>query len=231
VKPLNKKLIIAIDGPSGAGKSTLSKALARQLEYLNIDTGAMYRSVALLAQQQGIDLHDETGLKKLCSDLSIKFIRRQDSEKVVVNGVDVSAEIRTPEVSLLTAQVAASPSVRDAMLKLQREMGDKGGVVLEGRDIGTVVFPYADVKFFLSATAEERGRRRYEELLAKGSDVTLEQTISEVQARDKADMSRTHAPLIQADDAIVIDSTQLPIDAVLEKMTTLVKNKIAKLAG
>lgn len=228
---MNKKLIIAIDGPSGAGKSTLSKALARQLEYVNIDTGAMYRSVALLAQQTGIDLHDETGLKKLCSDLSIKFIRCQDSEKVVANGVDVSAEIRTPEVSLLTAQVAASPAVRDAMVKLQREMGDNGGVVLEGRDIGTVVFPYADVKFFLLATAEERGRRRYEELLAKGSDVTLEQTIAEVQARDKADMSRTHSPLIQADDAIVIDSTQLSIDAVLGKMTIIVKNKIAELAG
>lgn len=228
---MNKKLIIAIDGPSGAGKSTLSKALARQLEYVNIDTGAMYRSVALLAQQTGIGLHDETGLKKLCSDLSIKFIRCQDSEKVVANGVDVSAEIRTPEVSLLTAQVAASPAVRDAMVKLQREMGDNGGVVLEGRDIGTVVFPYADVKFFLLATAEERGRRRYEELLAKGSDVTLEQTIAEVQARDKADMSRTHSPLIQADDAIVIDSTQLSIDAVLGKMTIIVKNKIAELAG
>lgn len=228
---MNKKLIIAIDGPSGAGKSTLSKALARELEYLNIDTGAMYRSVALLAQQKGVDLHDEAGLKKLCADLSIKFIRCQDSEKVIANGVDVSAEIRTPEVSLLTAQVAASPSVRDAMVKLQREMGAKGGVVLEGRDIGTVVFPYADVKFFLLATAEERGRRRYEELLAKGSDVTLEQTIAEVQARDKTDMSRTHAPLIQADDAIVIDSTQLPINAVLEKMTTIVKNKQRNLPG
>ena len=229
---MNKNLIIAIDGPSGAGKSTLSKALAKELDYVNIDTGAMYRSIALLARQQQIDLHNEADLKKLCTeDLSIKFIRGQESEKVIVNGVDVSAAIRTPEVSLLTAQVAASPVVREAMVKLQREMGDKGGVVLEGRDIGTVVFPYADVKFFLSATAEERGRRRYEELLAQGSDVTLAQTISAVQARDKADMSRSYAPLIQAADAIVIDSTQLPIDAVLEKMTTIVKNKITELAG
>ncbi len=229
---MNKNLIIAIDGPSGAGKSTLSKALAKELDYVNIDTGAMYRSIALLARQQQIDLHNEADLKKLCTeDLSIEFIRGQESEKVIVNGVDVSAAIRTPEVSLLTAQVAASPVVREAMVKLQREMGDKGGVVLEGRDIGTVVFPYADVKFFLSATAEERGRRRYEELLAQGSDVTLAQTISAVQARDKADMSRSYAPLIQAADAIVIDSTQLPIDAVLEKMTTIVKNKITELAG
>jgi len=228
---LDKKLIIAIDGPSGAGKSTLSKALAKRLEYLNIDTGAMYRSVALLARQQRIDLHNETDLKKLCSDLSIKFIRCLDSEKVVVNGVDVTAEIRTPEVSLLTAQVAASPIVREAMMTLQREMGEGGGVVLEGRDIGTVVFPYADVKFFLLATAEERGRRRYEELLAQGNAVTLEQTIAEVQARDNADISRTHAPLSQADDAIVIDSTQLSIEAVLDEMTTMVNDKIAELAG
>ena len=135
---MNKNLIIAIDGPSGAGKSTLSKALAKELDYVNIDTGAMYRSIALLARQQQIDLHNEANLKKLCTeDLSIEFIRGQESEKVIVNGVDVSAAIRTPEVSLLTAQVAASPVVREAMVKLQREMGDKGGVVLEGRDIGT----------------------------------------------------------------------------------------------
>lgn len=228
---LNKKLIIAIDGPSGAGKSTLSKALAKKLEYVNIDTGAMYRSIALLARQQQVDLDNKTDLKKLCTDLSIKFIRGHDSEKVIVNGVDVSAAIRTPEVSLLTAQVAASPVVREAMMKLQREMGEGGGVILEGRDIGTVVFPYADVKFFLLASAEERGRRRYEELLATGNHASLEQTISEVQARDKADMSRSHAPLIQAEDAIVIDSTQLSIDAVLEEMTIVVNNKIAELAG
>jgi len=228
---LNKKLIIAIDGPSGAGKSTLSKALAKQLDYMNIDTGAMYRSVALLAKQLGIDPHNETGLKKLCSDLSIKFVRSQDSEQVIANGVDVSAEIRTPEVSLLTAQVAASPVVREVMVKLQREMGEGGGVVLEGRDIGTVVFPYADIKFFLLANAAERGRRRFEELLTKGSVVTLEQTIAEVKTRDNADTSRTHAPLIQADDAVVIDSTQLSIDAVLEKMSTIVENKVAELAG
>ena len=228
---MNKKLIIAIDGPSGAGKSTLSKALAKQLDYVNIDTGAMYRSVALLAQQLVIDPNNETGLKKLCSNLSIRFVRGRGSEQVFANGVDISAEIRTPEVSLLTAQVAASPTVREAMVKLQREMGEGGGVVLEGRDIGTVVFPHADVKFFLLANTAERGRRRFEELLAKGSVVTLEQTIAEVEARDKTDMARIHAPLIQAADAVVIDSTQLSIDGVLERMITIVKNKAAELAG
>ncbi len=227
---MNKKMIVAIDGPSGAGKSTLSKALAQKLDYLNIDTGAMYRSVALLAQQQDIDLHDGDKLKKLCIDLSIEFVREGVSERVLVNGVDVSAEIRTPEVSLLTAQVATCPAVRDAMLQLQREMGESGGVVLEGRDIGTVVFPRADIKFFLSATAEERGRRRYEELLARGVTVDLQQTIREVEARDAADTARSLAPLMQADDALVIDSTHLSIEDVLKEMFTIVKNREAELA-
>ena len=228
---MNKKLIVAIDGPSGAGKSTLSKALASKLDYLNIDTGAMYRSVALLAQQRKVNPHDEAALKILCADLSIEFVRGNDTERVIANGVDVSAEIRTPEVSLLTAQIAACPAVREAMLYLQRKMGEKGGVVLEGRDIGTVVFPSADVKFFLSATAAERGQRRYEELLAKGVDVDLQQTIEEVEARDAADTARTLAPLMQADDATIVDSTHLTIEEVLQKMLIIVEDKEAELSG
>jgi len=226
-----KKLIIAIDGPSGAGKSTLSKLLAKKLGYLNIDTGAMYRSVALLAGEQEIDPKDTAALKNLCAAMSIKFVHGEDSDRVVVNGVDVSAAIRTPEVSLLTAQVAACPAVREAMMMLQRKMGEGGGVVLEGRDIGTVVFPYADIKFFLSATAAQRGLRRYEELKEKGVDVDLQQTIAEVEERDAADTSRTHAPLRQADDALVVDSTHLSIDDVLKNMLLVVKNKESELAG
>ena len=229
-----KKLIIAIDGPSGAGKSTLSRALAKKLDYLNIDTGAMYRSVALLAGQQKIDPKDAAALKKLCSAMSINFVHGEDSDRVIVNGVDVSAAIRTPEVSLLTAQVAANPAVREAMVLIQRKMGEVGevgGVVLEGRDIGTVVFPYADIKFFLSATAAERGLRRYEELREQGVDVDLQQTILEVETRDAVDIARTHAPLKQADDAFVVDSTHLSIAEVLEKMFLVAKNKEAELAG
>ena len=228
---MKNKLIVAIDGPSGAGKSTLSKALASKLDYLNIDTGAMYRSVALLAQQRNVDPHDEAALKVLCADLTIEFIRGNGTERVIVNGVDVSAEIRTPEVSLLTAQIAACPAVREAMLYLQRRMGEKGGVVLEGRDIGTVVFPSADVKFFLSATAAERGQRRYEELLAKGVAVDLQQTIEEVEARDAADTARTLAPLMQADDAIIVDSTHLSIEEVLQKMLLVIAEKEAELTS
>ena len=220
-----KKLIVAIDGPSGAGKSTLSKELSRQLAYLNIDTGAMYRSVALLAQQRRIDPHDHAALEALCADLNIEFCQEGTGERVILNGVDVSTQIRTPEISLLTAEVAACPAVRAAMVRLQRKMGEKGGVVLEGRDIGTVVFPHADVKFFLSASAEERGRRRYEELSSRGAGVTLRQTIAEVEARDVADTQRAHAPLRQASDAVVIDSTQMSIVEVLNRMLKVVRQR------
>lgn len=220
---MRKALIVAIDGPSGAGKSTLSKALARQLGYLNIDTGAMYRSVALAALRRRVDPADAAGLQALCGSIRIGFARHADGERVLLNGEDVSNEIRTPQVSLLTARVAASPVVRAAMVRLQREMGSQGGVVLEGRDIGTVVFPAAEVKFFLSATARERGRRRYEELLAKGVAVDLEQTIAEVEARDAADTVREHAPLRRAEDAVAIDTTSLSIDQVLQQMLQVVE--------
>lgn len=220
------KPIIAIDGPSGAGKSTLSKLLAQQLGLVNIDTGAMYRCVALAAARRGIDPGDSPGLERLCRDLHIGFSRESVGERVLLNGEDVSDAIRTPEISLLTSRVAACPAVRRALVGLQQDLGREGGVVLEGRDIGTVVFPSADVKFFLSASAEERGRRRYEELQAKGENVDLQRTIAEVRARDAADSSREHAPLLQAPDAVVIDSTAQGISQVLAAMLSVVRTKL-----
>jgi cytidylate kinase len=222
---MKRELIIAIDGPSGAGKSTLSKLLAARLGYVNLDTGAMYRSVALAARRRGIDSDDAVGLGELCRSLRIEFVRQGGEERVLLDGEDVSAAIRTPEVSLLTSKVSACPAVREAMVRLQREMGERGGVVLEGRDIGSVVFPRAEVKFFLVATARERGRRRYEELKAKGLDVDLEQTIAEVEARDAADTAREHAPLLQAPDAIPIDTTAMGIDEVLGAMLKIVAER------
>ena len=219
---MNRELIVAIDGPSGAGKSTLSKRLAQVLNYTNIDTGAMYRAVALAASRQGIDPGEESGLGFLCKKLHIDFSRAETRERVLLDGEDVSDAIRTPEISLLTSRVAACRSVREAMVRLQREMGARGGVVLEGRDIGTVVFPEAEVKFFLLASARERGRRRFEELKAKGLAVDLEQTIAEVEERDAADSARQHAPLLQAEDAVPIDSTALSIDEVLKEMVRVV---------
>jgi len=215
------KIIVAIDGPSGSGKSTLSKLLARRLDFVNIDTGAMYRTVALAAYRAGIDPENHVALKDLCADLTIHFKRIGNEERVWLGDEDVSEAIRTPEMSLLTSAVSASPVVRRAMVELQRGMGRNGngsGVVLEGRDIGTEVFPDAQVKFFLHASDEERGRRRYAQLRENGRDVTLEQTIAEVVARDRADESREHAPLRQAEDAIIIDSTALDIEEVLALM-------------
>jgi len=218
-------LIIAIDGPSGVGKSTLSRRLAQRLQYVNIDTGAMYRSVALAARRAGIALDDPRALERLCMDLDIRFARNNGTEKVLLDGEDVSEAIRTPEISLLSSKVSAQPVVRSAMVRLQRQMGENGGVVLEGRDIGTVVFPAAEVKFFLAATARERGRRRYLELKEKGLDVDLERTIAEVEARDAADCGRQHAPLRQAEDAVLIDTTRLNIDQVLERMLRVVAER------
>jgi cytidylate kinase len=217
------ELIIAIDGPSGAGKSTLSKLLAQQLSYVHLDTGAMYRCVAFAAMEQGIDPDDQERLGTLAQQLKIEFMYTPSGDRVLLDGVDVSTAIRTPEVSLLTSRVSAAPQVRNALVALQRRLGEAGGVVLEGRDIGTVVFPQAQVKFFLSATAAERGQRRYAELVAKGVTVSLSQTISEVVARDLADSEREHAPLLQADDAVVIDSTNLNIDEVLAAMVEVVR--------
>jgi cytidylate kinase len=227
---VTRKLIVAIDGPSGSGKSTLSRMLAAALEYTNIDTGAMYRSVALAAHRAGVAPDDQAALTRLCEDLHIDFLRRDGEERVLLNGEDVSAAIRTPEASMLASRYSASPAVRRAMVRLQREMGAEGGVVLEGRDIGTVVFPGAEVKFFLSASARERGLRRYKELIAKGVQVDLEKTVADVVARDEADSAREHSPLVRAEDAIAIDTTTMSIDEVLQEMVSLVRQRQAVLA-
>jgi len=222
---VGRELIIAIDGPSGAGKSTLSKALAENLGYLQINTGAMYRCVALAAARNNIDLDDGAALGSLAASLSIRFERDGGDERVLLDGEDVSEAIRTPENSLRTSRVSAHLAVRQAMLEQQRRLGREGGVVLEGRDIGTVVFPEAQVKFFLDATAAERGRRRWLELKEKGLEVDLQQTITEVETRDAADSAREHAPLSRAEDAVTIDATALGVDEVLALMLITVQQR------
>jgi cytidylate kinase len=218
-------LIIAIDGPSGAGKSTITKRLADRLGYVHIDTGAMFRAVALAAKRAGVDTTDDESLVRLWGGIEIDFLRNNGCCRVIVNGEDVTEAIRTPEISALTSAISARKVVRDFLLVLQRRMGNAGGVILEGRDIGTVVFPNADVKFYLSASVEERGRRRWLELKAKGENVTLEDTITAVAQRDKQDSGREHAPLRRADDAIDIDSTGLSIDEVIALMEEVVRTK------
>ena len=218
-------LVIAIDGPSGAGKSTIAGMLANRLGYIQIDTGAMYRAVAFMMKRDSIDMADNDLVEKYCADLNINFDTVDGVKRVLANGKDVSGQIRTPEISLLTSQVSALKPVREALMVSQRQMGRIGGVVLEGRDIGTVVFPDADLKFFLFASPEERGRRRYEELTAKGEKVTLEETVDAVIKRDEQDSSRDIAPLRQAEDAIPVDSTGLDIDGVLSLMESFVQKK------
>ena len=223
--PTLRKPIVAIDGPSGVGKSTLSKLLAHELGFINLDTGAMYRAVALAAARRGIDPADMAALGSLAEEVVIDFARDAGIERVLLDGEDVSAAIRTPEISLLTSQVSACPAVRDALVRRQRQLGAQGGVVLEGRDIGTVVFPDAEVKFFMVANAEERGRRRFLELQMKGATVDLARTIAEVEARDSADSSRSHSPLRRAEDAVTIDTSVLSIEQVLAEMIRLVRSR------
>ncbi len=222
-----KGLIIAIDGPSGAGKSTIARLLADRLSYIYLDTGAMYRVVALMVKRSGVSIDDENALSEVCGKVNISFERATDGGyRVLTNGEDVTRDIRTPEISLLTSCISAKKVVRDSLLQLQRQTGSGGGVVLEGRDIGTVVFPDADIKFFLTASADERGKRRFLELQAKGENTTLERTISEVVQRDMQDEQREHAPLRKAQDAIDIDTTTLSIEEVITLMEGIVRERI-----
>lgn len=223
-----KGIIIAVDGPSGAGKSTISKALSRRLGYLEIDTGAMYRAMAWLARETGTDLENEEAVRALSSSAELELVHNNGTAQVLVNGQDVTNLIRTPEVSMLTSRISSLGPVREALVRQQRRMGAKGGVVLDGRDIGTVVFPDAELKFFLSASTEERGRRRYLELLAKGETVTLEETVTSVMQRDRQDSDRELAPLRQAQDAIAVDSTGMSIDEVITVMEQAFYKKISE---
>lgn len=218
-------MIIAIDGPSGAGKSTLAKRLARDLGYTYLDTGAMYRALALKILRQGLDLGDATKLARLVVATDIDLVHREGNLQVLLDGVNVSALIRTPEVSQMASKASAFSVVRKRMLDLQRALGQRGNVVAEGRDIGTVIFPQAEVKIYLDASVQERARRRYEELRAAGRDVTVEETIRELEERDKRDSERDVAPLRKAEDALAIDSSGLTAEAVLERVMRVIKQK------
>jgi cytidylate kinase len=223
-----KRLTIAIDGPSGAGKSTVARSLAKRLGYVYIDTGAMYRSLALRVKEAGIPPEDELTLSQLALSLHIHFVTEGGKTHVFCQGEDMTEAIRTPEISRLASSISKQKGVRQALVQMQRKMGKEGGVILEGRDIGTVVFPDADVKFYLDAESDKRARRRYDEMVEKGVKADFRETQEELLQRDHNDTHRVYSPLKKADDAVSIDSTHRSAEEVVEEMVRVIKEKIRR---
>jgi cytidylate kinase len=222
-------LIIAIDGPSGAGKSTLAKRLAKELGFIYVDTGAMYRALALKVLREGVDLADDASMARLIGSTTIDLRQVDGALQVLLDGADVAAEIRTPQVSQMASKASALAVVRARLLELQRDMAWRGNIVAEGRDIGTVVFPQAEVKIFLQASAAERARRRFAELQGAGQSVDLTKTLREIEERDKRDSERDLAPLRQADDALMFDSSGMDADQVTARVLAHICTKQEKI--
>jgi len=232
-----RPFIVAIDGPAGAGKSSVSRLLAARLGFAMVDTGAIYRTVALAAHRAGLAYDDDRGLEALLPGLRIRFAppaRPGEAQRVLLGDEEVSAEIRTPPMSMGASAVSARPAVRAGLLDLQRRLAlapENRGAVLEGRDIGTVVFPDADAKFFLTATAEERARRRHAELLARGEATTLRAVLADQERRDRDDSQRAVAPLRPAPDALQVDTTGMPLAAVVARLEAEVAERAGHRGG
>lgn len=221
-----KKYSIAIDGPGGAGKSSLSKKLASELKIIYVDTGAIYRTLGLYCVNNGIDCKDEKNIQSILPEVSIEIKYDSGIQKMILNGSDVSDKIRTPEISIAASDVSSLPSVRAFLLDMQRKFAMHHSVVLDGRDIGTVVLPDADCKIFLTASAEVRAERRLKELREKGIKQSFENVLKEIEYRDYQDSHRDVAPLMQAADAVLIDTTNLSFEESYEKLLEVVNEKI-----
>ena len=216
---------VASDGPAGAGKSTIAKACAKELGYIYVDTGAMYRGIALYMVDHKIRPTDIEAVKQALLDVNVTLRYEDGKQLLIVNGQDVSDRIRTPEVSAAASLFSAIPEVRKALLDLQHDIAEKNNVLMDGRDIGTVILPQAQVKIYLDASPEIRGKRRYDELVLKGESVVLEDIIEDVKQRDYQDMHRETSPLKKADGAIVVDSSYMTIEEVQNKIVSLVREK------
>lgn len=221
-----KKISVAIDGPAGAGKSSVASNVAKQLGYVYIDTGAMYRSVAVYAIKNGIKLPEQTDtLIQSLKDISISFSTENGVQRIFLNGSDVTERIRESDASMGSSCVAAIPEVRKMLVARQKEMGADGGVIMDGRDIGTTVLPDAELKVYLTASVEERAERRYKENLERGIECDLETIKKDVMARDENDMNRAVSPLRRADDAIVLDTSDMTFESVVRKLSDMVKER------
>jgi cytidylate kinase len=220
--------VVAIDGPAGAGKSTAARQLAERLGYLLVDTGALYRGVALAAFERGVDWDDADALGALIDTLALAFERdAQGGLMLMIDGLDRSGDIRAPHISTGASRVSRHPQVRRALLGLQRKLGAGGGVVLEGRDIGTVVFADAEVKIFLTASDEARARRRHAELVRAGHEADLERVLDDIRERDRLDSERALSPLRAADDAVIVDTSDTALEDVLDRLESLVKSRMS----
>lgn len=220
---MDKRTVVAIDGPVGAGKSTVAKIVARELKIIYVDTGAMYRAVGLYAIRNGIATRDREKLSEIIKDLNIGVKITEEGQKIFLNGEDVTQIIRTPEISMAASDVSSIPEVRTRMVEIQREVGEKESIIMDGRDIGTVVLPDADVKIYLDADPKERAKRRYKELVKKGQKVTLHEVYEDLMLRDHNDMSREASPLKPAEDAIILDTTGKNLTQAVKAVIKIIK--------
>lgn len=220
---------VAIDGPAGAGKSTIARRAAAELGFIYVDTGALYRAIGLFAARNGIAPDDAEGLARRLGDISIEMRHKNGVQRIYLGGADVSEDIRSPEMSMAASAVSAIPAVREFLLDLQRQMALQHNVVMDGRDIGTVVLPGADLKLFLTATAEDRARRRYDEYVAKGQDVSYNEILEDMRRRDHNDSTRAIAPLRQAPDAVLLDTTGNTLEQSVALVIGTIRERLASI--